>query len=185
MIYPPFLKEVIKSIKSQEKNKLLNEIAQRFKLESAKSNYSYNFTWLGRPIIQYPQDMVAIQEVIYKVKPDLIIETGIAHGGSLILSASMLALLDMEEANDCIPLVPLLPNSEEAKLSAASVSIVRADKSIDLLILTMEPPSPVALVKMLTVLSSVPVPPNFTSVPPVAVVKFANKLTPLKVVSLI
>lgn len=55
--------------------------------------YSYNFKWLGRPIIQFPQDMVAIQEVIWDTKPDLIIETGIAHGGSLILSASLLELI--------------------------------------------------------------------------------------------
>ncbi|MDA0587379.1 MAG: cephalosporin hydroxylase family protein [Planctomycetota bacterium] len=55
--------------------------------------YSYNFKWLGRPIIQFPQDMVAIQEVIWDTKPQLIIETGIAHGGSLILSASLLELL--------------------------------------------------------------------------------------------
>lgn len=65
---------------------------------SLKASYSYNFSFLGRPIIQYPQDMVAMQELIWKVKPDLIIETGIAHGGSLIMSASMLALLDMCEA---------------------------------------------------------------------------------------
>lgn len=57
--------------------------------------YSYHFEWQGRPIIQYPQDMIAMQELIWEVKPDLIIETGIAHGGSLIFSASMLALLDM------------------------------------------------------------------------------------------
>jgi cephalosporin hydroxylase len=60
--------------------------------------YSYHFDWLGRPIIQFPQDIVAMQELIWSIKPDLIIETGIAHGGSLILSASMLALLDMCEA---------------------------------------------------------------------------------------
>lgn len=60
--------------------------------------YSYNFRWLGRPIIQYPQDMVALQEIIWEVRPDLIIETGIAHGGSLILSASMLAMLDYCDA---------------------------------------------------------------------------------------
>lgn len=60
--------------------------------------YSYHFEWLGRPIIQYPQDIVAMQELIWRVKPDLIIETGIAHGGSLIFSASMLAQLDMCEA---------------------------------------------------------------------------------------
>ena len=65
-------------------------------MESTPPKYSYNFSWLGRPIIQYPQDMVAMQEIIWKVKPDLIIETGIAHGGSLILSASMLAQLDLK-----------------------------------------------------------------------------------------
>lgn len=62
------------------------------------NKYSYQFDWLGRPIIQYPQDIVAMQELIWEIKPDLIIETGIAHGGSLILSASMLAMLDMCEA---------------------------------------------------------------------------------------
>jgi len=62
--------------------------------------YTYNFRHMGRPIIQYPQDIVAMQELIWEVKPDLIIETGIAHGGSLILSASMLALLDLCEAID-------------------------------------------------------------------------------------
>lgn len=60
--------------------------------------YSYNYSWLGRPIIQYPQDMVAIQELIWQIKPDLVIETGVAHGGSLILSASMLAMLDYCDA---------------------------------------------------------------------------------------
>lgn len=60
--------------------------------------YSYHYAWMSRPIIQYPQDIVAMQELIWQVKPDLIIETGIAHGGSLIMSASMLALLDYCEA---------------------------------------------------------------------------------------
>lgn len=60
--------------------------------------YTYNFRWLGRPIIQYPQDMVAMQELVWQIRPDLIIETGIAHGGSLIFSASLLAILDMTEA---------------------------------------------------------------------------------------
>ena len=62
--------------------------------------YSYHFHSLGRPIIQYPQDMIAMQELIWEIKPDLIIETGIAHGGSLIMNASMLAILDMCEAID-------------------------------------------------------------------------------------
>lgn len=60
-----------------------------------RNGYTYNFSWEGRPIIQYPQDIVAMQELIWQIKPDLIIETGIAHGGSLIFSASMLAQLDI------------------------------------------------------------------------------------------
>jgi cephalosporin hydroxylase len=59
----------------------------------APHNYTYNFTWLGRPVIQFPQDLAALQEIIWDTRPDLIIETGIAHGGSLIFHASMLQLL--------------------------------------------------------------------------------------------
>jgi cephalosporin hydroxylase len=62
-------------------------------LASCRFKYSYNFSWLGRPIIQYPQDIVATQEIIWNTQPDLIIETGIAHGGSLIFYASLLELL--------------------------------------------------------------------------------------------
>ena len=61
--------------------------------EVSRYRYSYNFSWLGRPIIQFPQDIVAMQEIIWQVQPDLIIETGIAHGGSLIFWSSMLQLL--------------------------------------------------------------------------------------------
>jgi cephalosporin hydroxylase len=76
----------------------LIKIASEFFAESVKSDYSYNFEWLSRPIIQYPQDIVATQEIIWKVRPDLIIEAGIAHGGSLVFSASILALLEYCEA---------------------------------------------------------------------------------------
>jgi cephalosporin hydroxylase len=79
-------------------NTSLQDSASRFLIESLRAKYSYNFKWFGRPIIQYPQDIVAVQELIWTIKPDLIVETGIAHGGSLILSASMLALIDMCEA---------------------------------------------------------------------------------------
>lgn len=72
--------------------KQLRDLSADFITTSAEARYSYNFSWLGRPIIQYPQDIVAIQELIWNVQPELIIETGIAHGGSLILSASMLEL---------------------------------------------------------------------------------------------
>ncbi|MBH2033885.1 MAG: cephalosporin hydroxylase family protein [Pseudomonadales bacterium] len=70
---------------------------------SFRHQYSYNFTWLGRPIIQYPQDVMALQELVWTIKPDLIIETGIAHGGSLILNASLLALLDLCEGRTADP----------------------------------------------------------------------------------
>ena len=67
--------------------------ATSFINDSSKYEYSYHFNWLGRPIIQHPQDILALQEIIWEVKPDLIIETGIAHGGSLIFSASILELI--------------------------------------------------------------------------------------------
>lgn len=74
--------------------------AADFLLQTIRERYSYNFAWLSRPIIQYPQDIVAFQEIVAKVSPDLIVETGIAHGGSLVLSASLLCLLDVMEGLD-------------------------------------------------------------------------------------
>jgi len=84
------------SIKNMTPDKQLKSLTERWFLESCKHKYSYNFTWMGRPIIQFPQDILAMQELIWQVKPDLIIETGIAHGGSLIFYASMLELLGGE-----------------------------------------------------------------------------------------
>jgi cephalosporin hydroxylase len=60
--------------------------------EIARHKYGYNFRWMGRPIIQFPQDMVAIQELIWQIRPDLLIETGVAHGGSLVMN-QLLSLL--------------------------------------------------------------------------------------------
>jgi cephalosporin hydroxylase len=93
-----FKNQAIQRIAQNESNTQLQEAASAFMRSSLLPQYSYNFEWLGRPIIQYPQDILAMQELIWQIKPDLIIETGIAHGGSLIFSASMLALLDMSEA---------------------------------------------------------------------------------------
>ncbi|MDZ7804399.1 MAG: CmcI family methyltransferase [Thiohalophilus sp.] len=73
-------------------------LAKDFMVRTAKYKYTYNFSWLGRPVIQFPNDTWTMQELIWQIKPDLIIETGIAHGGSLIFSASMLAMLDMCDA---------------------------------------------------------------------------------------
>src|SRR5580698_9905073 len=87
-----FEQEVAERIEANGRNEGLRTRANALMQASLAPRYSYNFSWLGRPIIQYPQDIVAMQELIWTVKPDLIIETGIAHGGSLIFSASMLEL---------------------------------------------------------------------------------------------
>lgn len=90
--------QVNERIKKNGQDDALRQKSHDFLMESLRAGYSYNFSWLSRPIIQYPQDMAALQEIIWGTRPDLIIETGIAHGGSLIFSASMLALLDLCDA---------------------------------------------------------------------------------------
>ena len=93
-----FDQQVQERIADNSRNQALKGSAYAFLMDSLTASYSYNFSWLSRPLIQYPQDIVAMQEIIWAVRPDLIIETGIAHGGSLIFSASMLALLDLCDA---------------------------------------------------------------------------------------
>jgi cephalosporin hydroxylase len=87
-----FEKETEGRIAANVENVEMKRSVDDFMLSSIQARYSYNFSWLGRPMIQYPQDIVAMQEIIWRVQPDLIIETGIAHGGSLIFSAAMLEL---------------------------------------------------------------------------------------------
>jgi cephalosporin hydroxylase len=93
-----FEKDVAERLAAVPANTSLQAASQAFMDATIASRYSYNFFWLGRPIIQYPQDVMAMQELIWRVRPDIVVETGIAHGGSLILSASILALLDMCDA---------------------------------------------------------------------------------------
>jgi cephalosporin hydroxylase len=93
-----FQQEVGARIEANGRNQALLDAGAQFMRVSTDPKYSYNFAWLGRPIIQYPQDIVAMQELVWAVRPDLIVETGIAHGGSLILSASLLAMLDLCDA---------------------------------------------------------------------------------------
>jgi len=88
-----FEEERVKLIEDNARNTALKEAANQFNELSNKAKYSYNFSWMGRPIIQYPQDMIAMQEIVWNIKPDLIIETGIAHGGSLVFYASLLELI--------------------------------------------------------------------------------------------
>lgn len=90
--------QVAESIKSLKQDQEFKELSNAWIRKAINHGYFGNFTWLGRPIIQVPQDIYAIQELIWSIKPDLIIETGVAHGGSIILSASMLALLDYSDA---------------------------------------------------------------------------------------
>lgn len=98
-----FQQEVDRNIEGLAADESLWEETLDWMHHSGVHKYTYNFSWLGRPIIQYPQDMVAFQEIVWRVRPDLIIETGVAHGGSLMLSASLLALLDRVDELQAAP----------------------------------------------------------------------------------
>lgn len=87
-------------IDSRRDNPVLSTTSSEFFNESVKSGYSYCWDWLGTPIIQYPQDILAFQEILSKNDPGLILETGIAHGGSLVLSASLLCMQDLMHGRD-------------------------------------------------------------------------------------
>jgi cephalosporin hydroxylase len=92
-----FIAERKQRIEDNVENESLMSAAAAFNVASNKAQYSYNFSWMGRPIIQYPQDMIAMQEILWELKPDLIIETGIAHGGSLVYYASIMELIGKGE----------------------------------------------------------------------------------------
>lgn len=93
-----FQAEVAGNIAGLKADQDVQALSRIWLREITRHRYAYNFSWLGRPLIQFPQDMVALQELVWRVRPDLIIETGIAHGGSLIMSASLLAMLDYCDA---------------------------------------------------------------------------------------
>ncbi|MFK0314282.1 cephalosporin hydroxylase family protein [Pseudomonas sp. NPDC090233] len=135
-----FAEECQAEIRDQGSNAALCELAQTFYNESAKHKYTYHFSWMGRPIIQLPQDMVAMQELIWKLKPDLIIECGIAHGGSIIYYASMMELvghgevlgIDLDirphnrEAIESHPMFKRISMIEGSSIDPAIVEQVRA-----------------------------------------------------------
>jgi len=97
--------EIPSEFESTKKNRIkINQsdaqyisLANKFLLESYKNKYSYNFNWLGIPVIQFPEDIILMQEIIFNIKPDLIIETGVARGGSIIFYASLLKLLNKKK----------------------------------------------------------------------------------------
>ena len=88
-----FEQERAEAIKAMGADKELRQKSLDWMLHADKYKYTYNYSWMGRPIIKYPNDILILQEMIWNLKPDYIVETGIAHGGSVIFSASMLELL--------------------------------------------------------------------------------------------
>lgn len=91
-----FRREVERQVRALGEDQALHRSSIDWIVDSSKHRYTYNFRWLGRPIIQFPQDMIALQEIIWDYRPDVIVETGIAHGGSLVFHASMLELIGGE-----------------------------------------------------------------------------------------
>lgn len=99
------------------------EASRQWHRLARKHKYSYHFEFAGRPLIQYPQDIVAVQEIIWDVRPDLIVETGIAHGGSLAMSAGMLALLDLAESKGSGQTNEVILNSPRRKVIGIDIDI--------------------------------------------------------------
>ncbi len=100
MTYSEFKSKCYTEIIGQASDPSLRDLSKEWFSKANSHGYSYHFEWLGRPLIQYPQDIVQFQETVFQACPDLIIETGIAHGGSLVLSASLLCMLDVMEGID-------------------------------------------------------------------------------------
>lgn len=123
-----FARECRDRVAAYPANAPLVAAARSFLDASVDAKYSYNFTWLGRPIIQYPQDVLATQEIIWRCRPDVIIETGVAHGGSLIFSASMLALLDLCDAAERG--TPLDPRASRRRVVGVDICIRPHNRSL-------------------------------------------------------
>ena len=120
-IYEQFKRDGQQEIAKQGSDTALAALSREWIASANAHKYSYHFECLGRPIIQYPQDMAAMQELIWSVRPDLIIEMGIAHGGSLVLSAAALALLDYTDA--VASGQPLDPKASKRKVLGVDIDI--------------------------------------------------------------
>ena len=139
-----FNQEKKESIIAIGKDQSLKDLGLKFLVDTAPKKYSYNFSWMGRPIIALPQDMIAMQELIWEVKPDLIIETGVAHGGSIVYYASLLELIgldgivlgidiDIRKHNrDLIEAHPMMKRIRLLEGSSTSNEIVSQEKEIAL-----------------------------------------------------
>lgn len=93
-----FKKECQERVRSYGDNNELIALGKKFSCETLLNQYSYNFSWMGRPIIQHPQDIMMMQELMWKIKPDLVIETGIAHGGSAIMYAGYMEMMGLKNS---------------------------------------------------------------------------------------
>ena len=130
------------SIKQQGDDSSLSKLGVDFLVKTAATKYSYHFSWMGRPIIAFPQDMIAMQEIIWEVKPDLINETGVAHGGSIVYYASLLELIggdglvigidiDIRKHNrDLIEAHPMMKRIKLIEGSSLSEEVVNQVKEI-------------------------------------------------------
>ncbi len=116
-----FKKDVKENIANMSNDKALQDLSQKWLRDVFPYKYGYNFKSLGRPIIQMPQDIIAMQEIIWQIRPDLILETGIAHGGSLILSASMLSMLDYCDAVEAGKILD--PKSSKRRVLGVDIDI--------------------------------------------------------------
>ena len=123
-----FYEARINNIKSLSLDNSLKAFSIDWIVKAAKHNYAYNFDWLGRPIIQLPQDIIALHELIWSIKPDIIIETGIAHGGSLIFSASQLIQLDVIEAFE--KNIAYEPKKSKRKVIGIDIDIRKHNRNI-------------------------------------------------------
>lgn len=144
-----FERETRESAKRMAQDPEMQTLSRQWFDRSIAHRYSYNFKWMGRPIIQYPQDILALQQLIWSVRPDVVIETGVAHGGSIVFSASMLQLLggdgkvigiDIDirphnraaiEAHPMAPRIHLLQGSSISEEMIASVrALVRPEQRV-------------------------------------------------------
>jgi cephalosporin hydroxylase len=123
-----FNKFVAKNIENLKLDQDLREFSNLWVMKALRHSYAHNLTWLGRPVIQIPQDIYAIQELIWRIKPDLIIETGIAHGGSLVLSASILAMIELAEAYEDKKLLD--PRNSSRKVLGIDVDIRKHNRDL-------------------------------------------------------
>ena len=123
--------KVKKNLKNMSKDKKLFKKSIDWMLHADKYKYTYNFQWAGIPVIKFPNDLIVLQEVISKVKPDVIIETGVAHGGSLVFSASMLELFGPKNSSKFTPLNKSLKTISSNEFNSNDIKSITVERVIN------------------------------------------------------